>query len=295
MPKSSATPFLDSLVDLACRDGVDIRPTLLRVLTDLYVQKPSHTPEEETQYVELAQRLIETVDEPTRSTVAARLANYAAAPAVILRRLAGSLPAPSTAAEPATKPTAGADLVELFFAATPEERRLILTNLDVAGEAAARRPLPAADEIMRRLENAALQHNAGEFGRTLERALGIGRALAERIVHDASGEPLVIAAKALGMPAVVLQRILLFLNPAIGQSVQRVYDLARLYDEIAPAAATGMLAIWRRAGAPTPGRYEPATWDDERQSARSLATPSPMRAARTNARQPIRAKSDGRA
>ena len=30
---------LDGLVDLACRDGVDIRPTLLRVLTDLYVQK----------------------------------------------------------------------------------------------------------------------------------------------------------------------------------------------------------------------------------------------------------------
>ena len=56
MAKSSAYPPLDSLVDLACRDGVDIRPTLLRVLTDLYVQKPAHSAEEETQYVELALR-----------------------------------------------------------------------------------------------------------------------------------------------------------------------------------------------------------------------------------------------
>ena len=43
MMKFSAYPPLDGLVDLACRDGVDIRPTLLRVLTDLYVQKPTHS------------------------------------------------------------------------------------------------------------------------------------------------------------------------------------------------------------------------------------------------------------
>ena len=43
MMKSSPDPKLDGLVDLACRDGVDIRPTLLRVLTDLYVQKPKHS------------------------------------------------------------------------------------------------------------------------------------------------------------------------------------------------------------------------------------------------------------
>ena len=43
----SHSPGLESLVDLACRDGVDIRPTLLRVLTDLYVQKHVHTSEEE--------------------------------------------------------------------------------------------------------------------------------------------------------------------------------------------------------------------------------------------------------
>ncbi|MGB9045593.1 MAG: DUF2336 domain-containing protein, partial [Pseudolabrys sp.] len=62
MVKLSASDSLDSLVDLACRDGVDIRPTLLRVVTDLYVQKPVHGAEEENQFVELALGLIDAVD-----------------------------------------------------------------------------------------------------------------------------------------------------------------------------------------------------------------------------------------
>jgi hypothetical protein len=62
-------PNLDGLVALANRDGVDIKPTLLRVTTDLYVQKPSHSVEEERHYTELALRLIEAVDAPTRAAV----------------------------------------------------------------------------------------------------------------------------------------------------------------------------------------------------------------------------------
>src|ERR1051326_71285 len=44
------TPNLDGLDDLARLRGVDTRPTLARVLTDLYVQKPAHTLDEETHY-----------------------------------------------------------------------------------------------------------------------------------------------------------------------------------------------------------------------------------------------------
>ena len=73
MVKPSASNPLDSLVDLACRDGVDIRPTLLRVVTDLYVQKPNHGAEEVTQFVELALGLIEVVDAQTRSVITATL------------------------------------------------------------------------------------------------------------------------------------------------------------------------------------------------------------------------------
>src|SRR6266849_4446502 len=79
---------LESLVDLGRRDGVDIRPTLLRVLTDIYVQKSKHTPEEELQYTELALRLIEAVDTSTKITIAKTLANYREAPLPVLRRLA---------------------------------------------------------------------------------------------------------------------------------------------------------------------------------------------------------------
>ena len=54
-----------------------------------------------------------------------------------------------------------------------------------------------------------------------------------------------VAAVALGMPATVLQRILLCLNPAISQSVQRVYELALLHEEIEPDAALRLVAIWQ--------------------------------------------------
>lgn len=284
MPKSSAYPPLDGLFDLACRDGVDIRPTLLRVVTDLYVQKPAHSAEEETQYVELALGLIESVDEATRAAVAASLSAYAAAPAAILDRLSGRTPAPEAPDEPQD---AELDLVESFFAATPAERRLILVNLDVPA-AAARRPLPAGGEIMTRLEAAALQRNVSEFARVLERALGVSDQLAERIARDASGEPLVVAARALGMTAAVLQRVLLFLNPAIGQSIERVYALADLFIELAPQTAEHMLSIWRESGVksgenPAARRrapHQPVHYDDERRSARSPATPSRHNAAR---------------
>ena len=296
MPKPPANLSLDSLVDLACRDGVDIRPTLLRVLTDLYVQKPAHSAAEETQYVELALGLIEAVDPPTRAIVAARLSAYPAAPRAVLSKLAGAFPKataqPPVRSEARPKPTN--DLVEEFFAASSDERRLILVNFDTATDMAAQRPLPASDETIRRLENAALQHNHGEFSRVLERALRIGRELSERIARDPSGEPIVVAARALGMSTAVLQRILLFLNPVIGQSVERVYDLARLFDDLTPAAAERMLALWRQPIVLSKPVHASVHWDDERRDARSLSTPARYRSDRRRIEQPTRVKSNDR-
>jgi len=65
---------------LSRREGVDIRPTLLRVLTDLYVQAHKHTPDEERQFVELTSRLIEQVDDATRAAVRALLATSPGTP-----------------------------------------------------------------------------------------------------------------------------------------------------------------------------------------------------------------------
>src|SRR4029078_1933318 len=80
----------EGLLDLD-RRGVDIRATLLRVLTDQYLQSPTHTAEDERHYTELALRLIDETDVATRATVAARLAPHAFAPHPILLRLAPDL------------------------------------------------------------------------------------------------------------------------------------------------------------------------------------------------------------
>jgi uncharacterized protein (DUF2336 family) len=305
MSKSTIHPSLDSLVDLACRDGVDIRPTLLRVVTDLYVQKPGHSAEEETQYVELALGLIQAVDQATRAIVASTLAAYTEAPIAVLALLAEfpqapaaenrqARPAFATQAKPIPKHDARNELLEEFFAAGSDDRRLILINFDAATEGDARRFPQASAETLRRLENAALQHNPGEFARVLGRALSVDHALAERIARDELGEPIVIAARALGMSASVLQRVLLFLNPTIGQSVERVYDLARLYDNLTPAAAERMLATWRQPQTNVKARHASVHWDDERRDARSLSTPARYRSDRRRIEQPTRVRSNER-
>lgn len=276
MAKSPARPPIDGLLDLACRDGVDIRPTLLRVLTDLYVQKPFHTAEEETQYVALATGLVDAVDAATREIVTATLRAYPAAPAAILVRLTGET---SAAPKPAvTAPPARDELVDLFFSARPDERRLILANL--VPRDAARTATHADADTLARLEAAALRRDATDFGRTLAAALGIAPALAARVARDASGEPLVVAAKALGMNAAALQRVLLFLNPVIGQSVQRVYDLAQLFDDVTAEAAAEMVAIWRAPLARRKPVHEPVLHDDQRRSPRASANPRQARQGR---------------
>ena len=80
-------PGFDGLMTLSRREGVDIRPTLLRVLTDLYVQASAHSADEERQFVELTSRLIDQVDDATRAAVRARLAIYPATPAEIMDKL----------------------------------------------------------------------------------------------------------------------------------------------------------------------------------------------------------------
>ena len=110
----------DGLMNLSRREGVDIRPTLLRVLADLYVQTSTHSEEEALQFVELTSRLIDQVDDATRAAVRARLALYPATPAPVLKhlglrpshpdqrvQLAREIPAPTIpGTTPAPEPTA---------------------------------------------------------------------------------------------------------------------------------------------------------------------------------------------
>ncbi|HKA81816.1 MAG TPA: DUF2336 domain-containing protein [Xanthobacteraceae bacterium] len=294
----------EDICDLGHGDGVDMRPTLLRVLTDLYLQRPTHTPDDERYYTELALRLIDATDVPERAALAARLAPCPSAPRAVLERLARDtievarvilerspcltaadlagiaedfagmhaeviatrLAAPAPAA-PAAVPADAAEvqareLSELFYAADAAERRLILVNLDYASLA----PSPPPTNIQRadvwRLESAALQRNTETVRRELERMLGVSRTQARRIVEDELGEPIVVAAKAINLAADVLQRMLLFMNPRVGQSVNRVYELAELYSEISVDAARRMVAIWQDAdeSASRPPQHETVAW-----------------------------------
>jgi hypothetical protein len=275
-------PGLEGLLGLVRRDRVDIRATLLRVLTDIYVQVPTHSPQEERQYTEQALRLLGSADVPTRLAVAKRLATYASAPRIIIERLARdvvevaepvlkhspcltpndldaivqSCGAPhaaviarrgeTTASEEAAVAVAG-ELNELFYAARGSERRLILLNLDYSNAPVLELPAPMQRADIWRLENAALSHNSAAVARELERTLGVSASQARRMIHDEQGEPIVVAAKAMNLPTDVLQRVLLFINPVIGQSVDRVYQLATLYSEISVDAARRMVAILRDA------------------------------------------------
>src|SRR5579872_5155094 len=100
-------PSFDGLMSLSKHEGVDIRPTLLRVLTDLYVQAAKHTEAERRQFSELASRLIDGVDDATRAVVRARLSVCADTPEPIAAKLGlGPQRAPSLAQAPLGQPAA---------------------------------------------------------------------------------------------------------------------------------------------------------------------------------------------
>jgi hypothetical protein len=302
---STALSSLETLIGVRWHDGPDVRPILLRVLTDLYVQKPSHSSEEQQQFIELALRLLDAVDAKTRSEVAQRLATYEGAPSAVLRRLATDSPAPKTVApkscdlcrtdaRPQQPGAAAADipsyknnlasnateLNEIFFAANPTERRLIIINLDYSS-APSRQLMSAAsaDEANHSLEATALHGRPDEFVRELEHAVKVSRQQAQRIVNDPSGEPLVVAARALAMPIDILQRILLCGNPAIGHSVRRVYDLCALYKDISFDSALRLVAIWRAASPMTriTAEHHSIHRDDDSRGLAATALRSPSR------------------
>ena len=362
----------EGLIDLD-RRGVDIRPTLLRVLTDQYLHRRIHTPDEERQYTELTLRLLDETDVPARAAVATRLAAHANAPRAIILRLARDILAvaepvlrsspqlaradldaiarergptyaaiiaertsaqstPHSASRPSTPPTVARpsqvqqpaqppapqqrqatpvsasrtdgctavsaavkaktpnvkpdmnpdlrpdmtpaleakELCALFFAADSIERRLILISLEYLPTAAPILPMVMQQADIWRLESSALQHKTEAVLRELECALGISRRMALRVVEDDSGEPIVAAAKAMELPADVLQRILLFMNPRVGQSVDRVYELAGLYADITVDAARRLIGIWRDADPPDLRTAKHAAlWQDAVEQART--------------------------
>jgi hypothetical protein len=305
MNASPLFPGFDGLMTLSRREGVDIRPTLLRVLTDLYVQAPKHSSDEQRQFVELTSRLIDEVDDATRASVRARLAIYPGAPLDILHKLgvrpaqadapvptAKEIPSPPPAPAPpkplteaerrmasniSMQPNDAAQICELFARANSSERAQILHNLAESPlKASPRVPQLRAARSIEALEMAAFVADPENFPRELAETLILPHGIAMEIVNDPGGEPLACAMRALDMPGPTFQRVLLFLKPEIGSSVHHVYRLARLYERLSERAALVLLAAWRGATTEVArAKYRPTLYDDERQRAR--ATPAQTR------------------
>ena len=116
------------------------------------------------------------------------------------------------------------------------------------------------------------------------------------MVGDKGGEPLLLAARALDMSSEVLVRILLFVNPAIGESVARIFALAQLYLDLPRAAALQVLASLRSA-TPARGAHQPALFNDAAEAGRragmdaargGFAPTAPAQDARREASTPLR-------
>ena len=188
----SLFPGFDGLMTLSRREGVDVRPTLLRVLTDLYVQAPTHSEDEQRQFVELATRLIDQVDDATRASVKAKLAIYPQTPVPVLQKLglvaaqegrrvplAREIPRAAIAPSPARTPTdaeqrmaanmamqpkEAAEIHDMFFGADASQRALILHNLaQTPLKAAPRIPTVRAKRAIQILEMAAIAGDVENF------------------------------------------------------------------------------------------------------------------------------------
>ena len=322
MTKPPLYPGFDGLMRLSRREGVDIRPTLLRVLTDLYVQAARHSPDEQRQFVELTSRLIDQVDDATRAAIRGRLAIYPGAPLEILHKLglkpaqpdrpvpmAKEIPAPPPAPPPqkpmteaqlrmasnlSMQPTDAAEICGVFERANSSERASILHNLAESPlKASPRVPQARAMRSIAALEMAAFVTDVENFTRELAETLILPHKIATQVVSDPGGEPLACAMRALGMPNAAFQRVLLFLKPEIGNSVHNVYRLARLYERLNERAALVMLEAWRGSTMQVArARYRPSLYDDERQRAR-VAPAQTRSAVQPGSAPPVRTGTDG--
>ncbi|HWG07133.1 MAG TPA: hypothetical protein VG271_19185 [Beijerinckiaceae bacterium] len=88
MPSINDVPeALRGLAALGRRDDLNLRPVLLRVMTDLFVAKSHHAPEEIHQFEEIALHMLGSIDGETRAAIASKLAAYGVTPATVIERL----------------------------------------------------------------------------------------------------------------------------------------------------------------------------------------------------------------
>ena len=319
-------PGFDGLMTLSRREGVDIRPTLLRVLTDLYVQASTHSARRRA--------AVRRTDLPPDRPGRRRDARGGAGAACDLSGHAGRNPekarpeargraisrVPRRAARFPLRPGRGA----AGQGRRPRRNCGWQSNLSMQPNDAAeisdmffarQRQRARADPAQSRRNAAAgFGANSGRPRRARDRDAGDGGVCRRRReLHprarrnpDLAGagcrrrwSTIPAANRWPARPgrwtcrAPVFQRVLLFLKPEFGSSVHNVYRLSRLYDRLSERSALIMLAAWRGSTmAVTRAKYRPSLYDDERHRAR--AAPAAERARRRSSPAPVSCRARGR-
>jgi hypothetical protein len=103
---------LEGLVALGKDGGLNMKPILLRVVTDQFVSKPRHPVSDIRQYEELALQLIPEVDVASAAAVAKRLGGHLDAPGSVIEKLLYKSPDVAAALFAAGAPVDRAKLAE---------------------------------------------------------------------------------------------------------------------------------------------------------------------------------------
>lgn len=156
-----------------------------------------------------------------------------------------------------------AALADLFWSAASQSREAILKRLAAQAVWPARPPrlnaplrgVDAEDVKLAQegLTKILLAGHVDDFRDLFRRAMGLTPELAARIMKDEGGEPFAIACRAAGFSLAAYTTLLILYNPAVGQSVQRVFALGGIYETIPQPLAWRLLEAWS-AGARDKGQ-----------------------------------------
>jgi len=144
--------------------------------------------------------------------------------------------------------------IDLFFVLAAADRHQALTAFDAETafrriEKRGRRTPPAVRPgLQRQLVDAVFSGDTQTYVNLLSEALGITTTLAQRIVGDPGGEPLIVALLAAGLDATDATSILVRSDPGLGWTYHTIRDLIRLYERIGWRTAEAVLERWSATG-----------------------------------------------
>jgi uncharacterized protein (DUF2336 family) len=164
---------VETLERLSRQEGVDVRPILVRVLTDLFIQKPDHAPDDIARYEELVSQLLDVVNVEARAAVARKLAGEPRAPRSLIERLIADDVAVSAPVLSRFPDVSRQTLRALALDGGPAEAAAIASREDLDSDLIrllARRPDELVLETL--VANAAARLTGSTLGTLVERAAG---------------------------------------------------------------------------------------------------------------------------